>query len=223
MIFTLFLNLFVAARATDLCLPLTHQGWVVTSRWAEDEYNTSYTHHYDEFREGDFMYIWSDGATRKTLAHVYEKDHFAGHFSEEHHYFSLRDYTKKYHWFGHYNFTTQSSTECWLELFDSKHRPWGPYCFAKQANLRGSGTVGENVNVDFWESDFQDPFGRFSVEIDTILEKGSTTIPLQERVDGQFNNGTNQWYFAEHREWFDFSTAPIDASKFNVPQGCPNP
>jgi len=226
MLFLLGLFVFASAeKATDICLPETHQSWVSTSRWALDNIPDKYSHHYAEYNEGDIMYIWSDGNTRKTLAHVYEYDHYAAQDREMHHFFSLRDYNKKYHWFGQYNFTTQQSTECWLELFDSDHRPWGPYCLAKGANLRGSGTVGESAKVDFWEADYDDPFGNFHEEIDIILEAGSTNYVLQERVDGTYTNVTSgeKWYWAEHREFFDFSTDKIDPSRFAIPIGCPNP
>jgi len=223
MFFTFVLTA-LGVSATQLCLPLTHQGWVSTTRWLKMNTMT-HMFTYDEYNEGDFMYIWSDGTTRKTLAHVFEREVLAGRSYEEHTFFSLRDYTKKYHWYGHYNFTTQTTSECWLELFEPDHRPWGPYCLAKDAKMRGQGTIGEKNKVDFYEETVSDPYGAWTVEVDTLMETGTTDTPVQERIDGTYYNAATkeQWYFAEHREWFDFSTAPIPASRFAIPAGCPNP
>merc|ERR1712142_1396395 len=80
-----------------------------------------------------------------SLVHVYEWDYYAGQ-GEDHHVFSLRDYKKKYHWIGHWNHTTQTVIHCQLELFS---RTWQPYCIARDATRRGSGTIGENNKVDF--------------------------------------------------------------------------
>lgn len=209
-------------KATDICLPVTHETFVATRRWAESE--SAYSHNYAEYNEGDFIHVWSDGVTRKTLVHSYEWDYYKGH-EEDHYDFSLRDYQKKYHWIGHWNFTTQTLTHCRLELFEPDHRQWGPYCLVKGANKRGSGTVGENTKVDFWEARYRDDKEQFEEEIDVILEAGTTNLPLQERVYGSHFNKTEQktWYWSEHREFFDFKEDAIPASAFAVPVGCPNP
>merc|ERR1712203_163667 len=65
----------------------------------------------------------------------------------------------------------------------------GPYCLTKDATKRGSGTIGEHVNVDFWEARYDD--GTFHEEIDILMEGGSTTIPVQERVYGNISMKPN--------------------------------
>jgi hypothetical protein len=59
--------------------------------------------------------------------------------------------------------------------------------------------------------------------ISVAAEAKATNLPIQERVWGEHFNETEQlqWYWSEHREWFDFSTDKIDPSIFNVPVGCP--
>jgi len=214
--FSLLLGLVIGTFATDVCLPATHEAHVHTHRWAESESRMS--HHYDEYYEGDHLHVWVDAKSQMSLVHVYEWDYYAGQ-GEDHHVFSLRDYKKKYHWIGHWNHTTQTVTHCQLELFS---RTWQPYCIARDATRRGSGTIGENNKVDFWEAVYDD--GTFHEEIDILVEQGSPNLVVQERVEGSHFNTTEQkwWYWSEHREWFDFTTPDqIDPSVFAVPVGCP--
>merc|ERR1711890_10631 len=117
------------------------------------ESGSKFSHHYDEHGEGDHLHIWVDSTSQMSLAHVYEWDYYMGQSYEDHHIFSLRDYKKKYHWTGHWNHTTQAVTRCKLELFD---RPFTPYCFVKDATKVGSGTVGKDVKVDFWEARYSE-------------------------------------------------------------------
>merc|ERR1712130_471972 len=84
----------------------------------------------------------------------YEWDYYSGTDREQEHVmFSLRDYKQKYHWLGNWDYKTQTVTHCKLELITE---PWGPYCLTKDATKRGSGTIGEHINVDFWEARYDD-------------------------------------------------------------------
>merc|ERR1712130_1093362 len=160
------------------------------------------------YYEGEHLHVWFDGNSKKTLVHAYEEDWF-NHKGETHHIFSLRDYNKKFHWNGH------------LEQFD---REFEQYCLAKSANMTGSGTIGQHAMVDFWQASYEDKEKKFYEDIHLIAQRSSTKAVVQERVFGEHFNETEQelWKWIEHREWFDFSEAPLSSSVFNIPLGCPN-
>merc|ERR1719158_332027 len=98
------------------------------------------------------MHFWQDAATKMTLAHVYEKAHWFHHL-EEKHIFSLRDYNRKLHWSGVWNYTTQKVSNCRLQVFD---RPFEAYCMARNVELEGSGTVSKDSKVDFYKGRYTD-------------------------------------------------------------------
>merc|ERR1712080_610009 len=130
----------------------------------------------------------------------------------------LRDYKRQLHWHGHWNHTLQKVTECQLELFN---RPFAVYCLTppgRQANLTDSGYVGMSAAVDFWSVRFDDHERKFFEDIHMGLEKGSTSIVMQERVFGEHFNETEQklWKWVEHREWFDVKEDPIPDSVFAI-------
>jgi hypothetical protein len=128
--------------------------------------------------------------------------------------------SKKYHWTGNLNFTTGEVTNCKLSTFD---RPFEAYCLGHHFKMEGSGTIAKNTQVDFWSETWSDEKWEVIEEIDIITERGSKSVPIQERVTGRHHNRTYhyevEWW--EHREWFDFSEAKIDPTVFNVPAGCP--
>jgi len=216
--FLFFLTIILSVYAADICLPPTHDA-VVTTRRDINAINMS--HHRDEYYEGEFLHVWFDSSVKKTLVHVYEKEWF-NHRGDTHHYFHLRDYSKKYLWRGHYNFTTKTTSNCRLELMD---RSFEPYCPAKGVNLTHSGTVGKSAKVDFYEVKYDDPQYHFVEDINLITETGSQSLIMQEKVFGEFFNTTTEvtWYWVEHREWFDLKETITDKTIFNVPAGCPNP
>jgi len=207
---------FIGSYGVDICLPLTHEAKVDThlSAYAHD-----HSHHHDEYREGEFLHIWMDGTSRMTLAHVYEREHWHHHRAEKR-IFSLRDYNKKLHWTGVWNFETQKVSDCKLEVFD---RPFAAYCLGKNFNKDGSGTISKDVKVDFYKGIYVNQEKQYNETLGVITESGSTSIPIQEKVEGYHHNRTYhyilEWW--EHREFFDFSEAKIDPSVFAVPAGCP--
>jgi len=221
----IFLLLLVtgALSLSTICLPTTHETHVGTRTNAWSDRRMS--HHHDEYYEGEWMHVWWDGKSQKTLVHVYEEEWY-NHKGETHHIFSLRDYSKKYHWRGHWNHTTKTVTNCQLMLSD---RVWTPqYCLTRngaQANNTGSGYVGQHAAVDFWSYQYRNDSANFFEDVHMILEKGSTSLVMQERVFGEHFNETEQklWKWVEHREWFDMNENAIPASTFTVPTGCPNP
>jgi hypothetical protein len=181
----------------------------------------AYSHHHDEYWEGDHLHVWFDGTTRKSLVHVYEEDWY-NHQGETHHIFSLRDYNTKRHWRGHWNHTTQTVSNCALEQMN---RAFEVYCPLKGANKTSSGTVSKDFKVDFYSARYDDPDRKFFEEVHAIVEYGSTSLIMQERVFGEHFNETEQklYKWVEHREWFDMVTTPIASSVFTVPPNCPNP
>jgi len=222
MIFFLSLLLVgvISERLSNICLPNVHEAHVGTraNAWSD----TRMSHHHDEYYEGDHLHVWFDGTKQKTLVHMYEEDWY-NHKGETHHYFGLRDYKRQLHWHGHWNHTLKQVTNCQLELFN---RPFAVYCLTppgRQANLTDSGYVGMSTAVDFWSVRFDDHERKFFEDIHMILEKGSTSIVMQERVFGEHFNETEQklWKWVEHREWFDVKEDPIPDSVFAIPQGCP--
>jgi len=210
----------VSEGLANICLPNVHEAHVGTRTNAWSDQRMS--HHHDEYFEGDHLHVWFDGTKQKSLVHRYEQEWY-NHMGETHHHFGLRDYKKQLHWHGHWNHTTKTVTNCQLEIFS---RPFSVYCLTpvgKQANLTDSGFVGMSAAVDFWSVQYEDPTRKFFEDIHMILEKGSTSIVMQERVFGEHFNETEQklWKWVEHREWFDMSEAPIPDSVFTIPAGCP--
>lgn len=215
----IFLVTFVTAvGAAQICLPGVHEAHVGTRTLARSGQKLS--HHHDEYYEGDHLHVWFDSVTKKTLVHVYEEDWY-NHKGETHHHFGLRDYNRQFHWHGYWNHTTKTVERCQLEEFK---RPWALYCLASRANNTGSGTIGKDFKVDFWSEKYEDDDRKFFEDIHLIMERGSQSVVVQERVFGEHFNETEQklWKWIEHREWFDVSEAPIPSSTFDIPIGCPN-
>merc|ERR1712080_63799 len=110
---------------------------------------------------------------------------------------------------GVWNYTTQKVSNCRLQVFD---RPFEAYCMARNVELEGSGTVSKDSKVDFYKGRYTDEKNEFYEDLGFIMEQGSTSIPLQERVDGFHHNRTYhyevEWW--EHREFFNFKTSKID-------------
>eukprot|EP00463_Aulacantha_scolymantha_P001001 TRINITY_DN1694_c0_g1_i1.p2 TRINITY_DN1694_c0_g1~~TRINITY_DN1694_c0_g1_i1.p2 ORF type:complete len:107 (-),score=26.38 TRINITY_DN1694_c0_g1_i1:426-746(-) len=104
-------------------------------------------------------------------------------------------------------------------------RRFEQYCPGKGVNMTGSGTVGQSAKVDFYKVVYDDPQYHFYEEIGMILESGSKSLIMQERVLGEFFNTTSeeQFYWVEHREWFDLKETIDDKTVFNIPPGCPSP
>jgi len=225
MIFFLVFCVTGVFSLSKICLPTEHEAHVNTrtNAWSDDKDRMS--HHHDEYYEGDFLHVWWSAKAQKTLVHVYEEEWF-NHQGETHHIFSLRDYQKKFHWRGHWNYTTQTVTNCQLMLSD---RPWtSQYCLTRddtQANLTSSGFVGQHAAVDFYSYQYKNDSANFFEDVHMILERGSTSYVMQERVFGEHFNTTEQklWKWVEHREWFDLNENDIPSTKFTVPAGCPNP
>lgn len=217
--FLFLLSFVLKSTAVDICLPPVHESFVSTRR--DIEWESPMSHHTDEFYEHDFIHIWFDSSTRKSLVHIYEEEYYR-HQEEDHYMFGLRDYNRKYHWHGHWNSTTRTVTHCQLELWNE---PFAVYCPVKGATLKGSGTVGQNNKVDFYQARYDSPDRKFFEDIHLITEAGSTSVMMQERVFGEHFNETEQrlYTWVETREWYDTSLAAIDPSVFNVPVGCPNP
>jgi len=219
MIFSLFLIAGVALAA-DVCLPDTHSGLVHVHRWALDDMpDVPVAQEYKEYQEGEFVYIWRDAATRKSLVHIYDHEWYSVDDRErEHVMFSLRDYTLGYHWIGNWNYTLQQVTHCRMQLMTE---PFTSYCPAKDATKKGSGTIGEDIKADFWESTVVN--GTYMEDIGMLVESGTTNLPLQRRLAGTWKNETSGevWHWSEQIEWFDFKTEAIDPSLFKIPVGCP--
>lgn len=211
----------VSSKAlSPICLPNVHEAHVHTRTKAMAEQR--YSHHHDEYYEGDHLHVWFDGTKQKSLVHIYMQDWY-NHQGETHHWFGLRDYNKKLHWHGYWNHTTQQVEHCELEIYN---KPFKVYCLTPegaQANLTDSGYVGKTNAVDFWQFEYNNYDEKFYEDVHVITEKGKTSVVMQERVYGEHFNETEQklWKWIEHREWFDMNENAIPDSTFAIPAGCP--
>lgn len=196
------------AAATDICLPDTHSAWVHQYR---DE--VRYDHRRpDEYKLGDHVHLWYCKSAQKTLVHIHEDD---DHYKSPAHGF-LRDYASKSEWF--WDWSNGTASNCEKRQID---KPMEAQCLAYQTTLKGNGTIGQDYAVDYYDHRVINKEKHYEFEVSTLVEAGSTTKPVEQKIRGAKAENGQKIVFYERVELFDINTQPIAGETWDLPSNCP--
>jgi len=198
------------AFATDICLPGTHNTWVHSYHDKEVEYD----HRVREYKEGDHVHIWMDDSIKMSLVHVHED----GDHDKEPAKGILIDYGRGLRWEWAWN--GHEARDCMLEKY---HEEMEPICISQNANLTHTFNLGEDFKVDGYRHHVHDHEKGVDMDIDTLVENGTTNKPVEQKVMGfrkEYHEHEEEHWF-HHMQWMDFSEAKIDPKTFALPKDCP--
>ena len=168
-------------------------------------------HRAREYREGDHMRIWIDQDAHMSLVHVHEF-----HTLRSPSHGVLTDYTKGYEW--RWTWSNETVKNCVLM---KEQREEKPHCLSN-GNLTHSFNIGENLKVDNYNQVVVVHDKGLRMDIDTVVEAGSTSVPVAEFIVGMVDTpDKGKVFFHDKVDFFNFSEDPIDAKVFEVPAECP--
>jgi len=161
--------------------------------------------HRDLEHEESHAMIYHDGKAMKVLIMHIEEHIFRRPLETE-----LLDFTSKRHW--HWDFRNRTVENCVLTNLEADYEP---YCIAHQANMTGSGFLGEDFPFDSYVAR-EHRYG-YRSEIEVLVEGKTTTKPLEkiERGEGHTHR------FHEQRTYYDMVETPIPEKTFAIPDECP--
>lgn len=199
---------------STLCLPKVHSTFV---HGYSDKVEQEGHSRPQEFRQGEVFQVFFDSDNQKSLVWVHPQN--ARPRSDPDHGM-LTDYAKKLQWRWDWDAQSQKVSNCALT---EMNEPQEPYCFGGPAevtfNATGTGTTGESYPVDFWEGRFEKQ--GFAEDIFVVMQAKSTSIPVEEIVHGEFQERGEQGRYYERFSFWNFTSAAIDQSLFDVPSECP--
>jgi len=192
---------------TPICLPSVHSTFAhVTSDVVHEEH-----HRQREYREGDHMMLWIDGDAQKSLVHVH-KDHHMKEPAEG----VLIDYAKGLEW--RWKWENKKVMHCTL-MKEAKEMK--PICLSN-GNMTGTATLGEHFKVDNYNEFVIVKDKGLKMDIDTVVESGSTSVPIHQTIVGMVEGKEGpEAFFHDSIMWVNFSEEPIDAKHWDVPSECP--
>lgn len=200
-----------APLGTNLCLPKVHETHLsqYTDRVVQQGNRPQ------EYQQGDFLHLWIDQNAKQTLVHIHPIDPQTGNQEPEQGVLTNYNSGMQYRWvFG----PNHSIQKCQASKVNGT---MSNFCISQNATLVGSGTISKDFEVDFYNEQFNDPQHRAQADIQTIMEQGSTSVPVQERRFGQYmdpQHGPTRFY--EQLEWYNFTEGAIPSSVFAVPTAC---